>query len=205
MNNEHSESPQRGTIKSASNEDAQRRLRLRVAAKLMGYLAFAGVAYVFISAIMSGDGEVRSVPSLRVDISQLQPGQVQFLTWEGRPVLVYRRSNADIVQLRTVDERLADPDSGSSEQPEFAINDWRSQNPDYFVAIALGTGQGCTVEFMPPDNETFQGTAWQGGFRDSCGKDRYDLAGRVYDNQYAGENLNVPQYAIDGNTLVLGR
>jgi len=205
MDNEPTETVKPATIRQTTTEDAQRRLRLRVAAKLMGYLAFAGVAYVFISAIMSGDGEVRSVPSLRVDIAELQEGQVQFLTWEGRPVLIYRRSNENVVQLRTADERLADPVSSRSEQPDFAKNDWRSQTPDYFVAIALGTGKGCTVELMPPAAEVFQGVAWQGGFKDSCGEDRYDLAGRVYDNQYAESNLKVPQYAIDGNTVVLGR
>ena len=192
-------------IKAASADDIQRRLRLRVAAKMMGYLAFAGMVYVFISALMSGDGEVPSVPSLRVDISGMQAGDAQFLTWEGRPVLIYRRSNADVVTLRSTDERIRDPDSARSTQPEFAQNAWRSQEPDYFVAIALGTGQGCTVEVVPAGGEIFQGQAWQGGFMDSCGKDRFDLAGRVFDGQYASENLQVPQYTLQDQMLVLGK
>jgi len=192
-------------IKPSSAEDASRRLKLRVAAKMMMYLGFAGVVYVFISAIMSGDGEVPSVPSLRVDISDIQPEQANFLTWEGRPVLIYRRSDADVVNLRTGDSRIKDPESAGSEQPEFARNAMRSRTPDYFVAIALGTGQGCTVEHVPAADEQFQGQAWDGGFMDSCGKDRFDLAGRVYRGQYAGKNLKVPQYAIDGSMLILGR
>ena len=189
----------------ASAEDRQRRLRLRVAAKIMGYLAFVGIVYVFISALMSGDGEVPSVPSLRVDISQLQTGEAEFLTWEGRPVVIYKRSNADVVVLRSADERIRDPDSASSAQPGFAQNAWRSQEPELFVAIALGTGQGCTVEIVPPSSEVFQGQPWQGGFMDSCGKDRFDLAGRVFDGQYASENLQVPQYTLQDQTLVLGQ
>lgn len=172
---------------------------------MMMYLGFAGVAYVFVSAIMSGDGEVPSVPSLRVDISNIEPGEIDFMTWEGRPVLVYRRSDADIVSLRTGDSRLMDPDSARSEQPAFAKNALRSESVDYFVAIALGTGQGCTVAHVPASSESFQERPWSGGFMDSCGKDRYDLAGRVYSGQYATENLKVPQYAIDGMTLILGR
>ena len=205
MTEEPTNTAQQAPIKAVTEDDARRRLRLRVAAKLMGYLAFAGVVYVFISAIMSGDGEVPNVPSMRVSIAALQPGQTEFMTWEGRPVLVYRRSNADVVQLRTADERIKDPDSLSSEQPDFAQTPLRSQNIEHFVAIALGTGQGCTVEFLPQSDESFQGEPWTGGFMDSCGKDRYDLAGRVFDDQYAGKNLQVPQYTIEGDTLILGR
>ena len=192
-------------IKPTSSEAEQRRLRLRVAIKMMAYLGFAGIVYVFISAIMSGDGEVPNVPSMRVDIAGIQPGQAEFLSWEGRPVVVYRRSDEDVVSLRTENPRTRDSDSASSGQPEFARTAMRSQNPDYFVAIALGTGQGCTVELVPASSQKFQGQLWSGGFLDSCGKDRYDLAGRVYDDQYATENLRVPQYSIEGSTLILGQ
>jgi len=183
----------------------QKRLRLRVAAKLMIYLAFAGIVYVFISAIRSGTGEVPVVPSLRVDLSNMSAGKAEFLSWQGRPVLIYQRTYEDKVTLGMADERLKDADSAHSEQPAFAQNPHRSQFPDWFVAIALGTGQGCTVVHQPPSDALFQGTAWSGGFRDSCGEDRYDTAGRVYAKQYASENLQVPQYTIEDNTLILGR
>lgn len=192
-------------IKAPSATDEKRRLRLRVVAKMMLYLALAGVAYVLIAAITSGDSEVPEVPGLRVDISELQPGEANFLTWEGRPVLVYRRSDADIVALRSNDPRLEDPESARSKQSAGAQNSLRSPMADYFVAIALGTGQGCTVTHIPAADEIFQGQPWQGGFMDACGKDRFDLAGRVYEKQYASENLQVPQYAIEGGTLILGR
>lgn len=205
MKEEPADTVQQAPTKAVTREDAKRRLRLRVAAKMMGYVAFAGVIYVFISAIMSGDGKVPSVPSMRVNIAALQPGQTEFLTWEGRPVLVYRRTDTDVVQLRSVDERIKDPNSSHSVQPEFAMNAMRSQSIEYFVAIALGTGQGCTVEFVAGTEELFQGSPWHGGFMDSCGKDRFDLAGRVFDNQYADKNLSVPQYSIEGDTLILGK
>lgn len=192
-------------IKVPSVEDEQRRLRLRVVAKMMMYLALAGIAYVIISAITSGDGEVPEVPGLRVDISSLQPGKVDFLIWQGRPVLIYRRSDEDIVGLRSNDPRLEDPASARSEQPADFQNAWRSPEPGYFVAIALGTGQGCNVVHLPAQSDEFQGQPWAGGFMDNCGKDRFDLAGRVYQKQYASENLKVPQYTIEGSTLILGR
>lgn len=171
----------------------------------MMVLAFAGIVYVFIAAIRSGSGEVPSVPSLRVDLSGIVAGEAQFLTWEGRPVLVYRRLDEDIVTLRTDDDRLLDADSSRSRQPALAQNEFRSQLPEWFVAIALGTGQGCTVNHIPAADEIFRDKPWPGGFTDSCGTDRYDTAGRVFKDQYARENLQVPQYTIEGDLLILGR
>jgi len=186
-------------------EDAARRLKLRVAAKLMLYLGMAGIAFVVISAISSGTGEVPTVPSMKVDIASVQPGEVQFETWEGRPVVLYRRTDQDVVNLRTTDDRLLDAASEKSEQPESMQNDFRSESADWFVAIAFGTDMGCAIEHLPPSEETFQGNAWLGGFADTCRKARYDLAGRVYQSQYASRNLVVPQYSIAGDTLILGR
>lgn len=192
-------------MKPVSAEDEARRLKLRVAIKLMLYLGMAGVAYIFISAIRSGSGDVPSVPSLRVAIGDMQPGEVQFLAWEGRPVVTYRRTDTDIVTLRTTDERLQDAISKKSEQPESMANDFRSASPDWFVAIALGTDLGCSIDYLPPGEESFQEQPWAGGFMDTCRKARYDLAGRVYESQYASRNLVVPHYSIVGDTLILGR
>lgn len=190
---------------NSDKASAQRRLRLRVAAKLMLYVGFACIVYVFFAALRSGDGELRSVPSLRVSIADMVVGETRFLSWEGRPVLVYRRSDEDIVSLRSPDDRLLDPESRESEQPELARNVYRSARAEWFVALALGTGQGCSVEWLPAGQTLFQGKSWRGGYRDSCGEDRYDVAGRVYRSQYATRNLIVPQYRMDGTSLVLGQ
>jgi ubiquinol-cytochrome c reductase iron-sulfur subunit len=171
----------------------------------MLWLAVAGIVYIFISAIRSGNGEVPSVPSLKVGIGDLQSGQARLLTWEGRPVILYRRQDSDFARLRTADARLVDPGSARSEQPAAFANDFRSESPELFVAIALGTDLGCSVDYLPPSEEPFQGQPWVGGFVDSCRKARYDLAGRVYESQYATRNLVVPQYSVSGDTLVLGR
>lgn len=193
------------TVIPANRTNVKRRLQLRVAAKLMLYLGFAGVLYIFVSAIRTGDGEIPTVPSMRVDISQIEPGNVEFFKWENRPVLVYRRTDADIVSLRTRNNLLQDASSFDSQQPDKFVNNFRSESPDWFVAIALGTGQGCTVELIVADDNLFQERAWPGGFMDSCGQDRYDFSGRVYKDQYASRNLVVPPYSIDGETLVLGQ
>lgn len=160
---------------------------------------------MFIAAIRSGPGTVPEVPGLHVDLSQIGPGQLEIVNWQSRPVLIYRRTDADIVGLRTSDQRLLDAASLNSDQPEKFANDFRAQSPDWFVAIAVGTGKGCVVELLGGSAEDFQQQAWTGGFKESCGEDRYDLSGRVYRAQYATRNLTVPMYTIAGDTLILGR
>ncbi len=185
--------------------DQRRRLRLRVAAKLMVSVAMLCLAYVLIAQVFTGGGETPSMPSLRVPIADLLPGESRIISWEDRPVMLYRRRDEDLAQLQRDDERLLDAPSNKSTQPEDYRGDFRSASPDLFVAIALGTDLGCPVNFLPAQTARFQGEPWPGGFVDTCRKARYDLAGRVYRSQYADRNLVVPRYVLEGDTLILGR
>ena len=169
------------------------------------YLAALAVVYVVISAIRTGNDEVPEVPTKKVDVSKMIPGEVNFLTWEGRPVLIYKRQGAELAKLREPDARLKDQNSQNSDQPESAENSYRSIEADWFVAIALGTDLGCSLEHLPAEPGPFQDKPWAGGFVDTCRKSRYDLAGRVFESQYATKNLVVPAYAISGQTIILGR
>lgn len=195
-----------------------RRLRLRVLIKVMLSVAAGTVLFVLLAFFFSGEDERPRVPGLRVDVSNLQPGETERLLWEGRPVLVQRRTPAMIDALQspaaTLDGRLRDPDSRRSDQPESMVNAVRSRDPEWFVAIALGTDQGCPVSVASGDEmaQTDTGSeANSGGVElvDECRGSRYDGAGRVLADQYADRNLAVPDYVLetlDGRlTLVLGR
>jgi len=171
----------------------------------MAWVGIAAMVYVLIASIRSGTDEVSSIPSKRVSIADMEPGEARFESWEGRPVVIYRRTDTDIVSLRTPDDRLVDPVSKRSDQPELSTNEFRSISADWFVAIALGTDLGCSIDFMAPSQELFQTKPWQGGFVDTCRKARYDTAGRVFESQYATRNLAVPNFAISEGTLILGR
>jgi len=132
-------------------------------------------------------------------------GEALFLNWEGRPVVIYRRQDNEFSQLRTIDNRLLDETSQNSDQPEDMLNAYRSVEPEWFVAIALGTDQGCSLTHLPANSSLFQQQPWHGGFIDACRKSRYDLSGRVYESQYATRNLVVPPYKLSGTTVILGQ
>jgi len=130
------------------NTSGTRRLRLRVIAKLMGL----------------------SSTTLKVSLADLEPGMMKRLVWEARPVLIYRRTSEQILSLDEPNDRLRDPASTKSEQPTWAVQALRSRNPEWFVAIAVGTDLGCSVDYLPVSDTYFQQEIWEGGFVDSCRK-----------------------------------
>lgn len=188
----------------------QRRLHLRVMAKLMILCAFVFIAYVGLASFTAEDDSGTGAAALKVALTDLEPGTMKSLVWESRPILVYRRTPEEIAVLDRVangegDDRLRDPESKKSEQPEWARSTHRSRELEWFVAIALGMDLGCSIDLLPASESNFQGERWAGGFVDTCRKARYDLSGRVFKDQYATRNLVVPVYSIDGDELVLGR
>lgn len=181
-----------------------RRLRLRVAMKLMLVMAFFTVVYVVLSVLLSSDKSTRVIPTKIVDISALRVGESRMVLWEGRPVMIYRRTNADMAALQKNDSRLADASSSESRQPSWAKNAHRSREPEWFVSIGVGTDFSCPVKDLPASSDQFMDMPWPGGFVDDCRGSRYDRAGRVYQGQYADENLIVPQYIRKDDVLILG-
>ena len=193
-----------------SRANEAHRLRLRVIAKAMLGVAFLGTVFVFLSAFLSGDREAETTPAVRVFVGDVRPGETIVERWEGRPVIVQRRTPEMIEAVRAAfgaagGPALKDPDSAASEQPDAIDPALRSVDPEWFVALGLGTDQGCPVRALAADpDEDFAGAPWAGGFVDECRGSRYDAAGRVFARQYADENLVVPAHSLRGDTLVIG-
>lgn len=179
--------------------DSGRRALLRVAAKLMALVGFASVGFVLVSSLFST--ERKQVEPIVVDVRGLQPGELRLERWDRRGVLILHRTEAMLHTLQARDDGLLDPSSEDSRQPEAARNAYRALRPEYFVAIAHGTDLGCELEFVPQDDAQ---RGWRGGFRDRCRGSRYDFAGRVYKDQEAYRNLEVPPYRFlpDGRLLI---
>ena len=182
-----------------------RRLKLRVAAKLLLTVAFLAVLYVFAVAAFTGGVPIEDTPTLAVPIDDMRPGETRQVVWDDKPVLVHRRTPEEIAALGEARARLKDPRSEASRQPEWATGRYRSREPEWFVAIAVGTDFSCPLRWLPASALRVGGVAWAGGYEDECRGSRYDPAGRVYDGQFADRNLMVPPYAIDADEVVLGR
>jgi ubiquinol-cytochrome c reductase iron-sulfur subunit len=125
--------------------------------------------------------------------------------WRGKPVWVVRRTPEMLKMVEADEERVADPGSMRSDQPAYAKNEFRSVKPEYLVVVGICTHLGCSpVDRLQPQPEPFAAD-WRGGFYCPCHGSLFDLAGRVYKNKPAPDNLPVPPYKFLSDTrLVIG-
>jgi ubiquinol-cytochrome c reductase iron-sulfur subunit len=139
---------------------------------------------------------------VKIDISKLRPGEIlsPILSYRGQPVFVIYRDEESLALLKEDSGRLADPNSESSEQPEFALNPYRSSRPEIGVFLGICTHLGCSpkhqVANVFPDSE-------QGGFFCPCHGSGFDLAGRVAAGVPAPTNLIVPPYRFSSDTEII--
>jgi ubiquinol-cytochrome c reductase iron-sulfur subunit len=143
--------------------------------------------------------------SIKVSLSNLEPGSIIKVIYRGKPIWVLRRTEKMISELEGENINLRDPESDLSIQPQFAKNKYRSKNPEYFVVEGVCTHLGCApiekFSISPAD----MGPDWKGGFYCPCHGSKFDLSGRVYAGVPAPSNLRVPAHQFIGeNTLLVG-
>jgi len=140
----------------------------------------------------------------RIDVSKLSVGEgVKFL-WRGLPMWVVRRSEAALTQLSTLRDRLKDPDSLESTQPDYVRNTNRARRPDVMVLTAVCTHLQCIPELKGRDSGLLDADL-EGGFYCACHGSRFDVAGRVLKGSPAPMNLSVPEYYFEDDIdLVIG-
>ncbi|MFZ8887122.1 MAG: ubiquinol-cytochrome c reductase iron-sulfur subunit [Steroidobacteraceae bacterium] len=185
--------------------DKGRRQLLTAATALTGAVGAAFAAAPFLASWKpSARAKALGAP-VEIDISKLETGSMLKVEWRGKPVWVVRRSEDMVKSLDTDVGLLADPDSESSEQPDFARNPARALKPEYLVVLGVCTHLGCAPlsRFTPGDAEL--GADWPGGFYCPCHGSKFDLAGRVFKGVPAPTNLAVPPYAfVDDNHILVG-
>ena len=100
-------------------------------------------------------------------------------------------------------DKLRDPESAESDQPDFAKNEARALKPEYLVLVGVCTHLGCAPldKFTPGDVTV--GADWPGGFFCPCHGSKFDLSGRVFKDVPAPTNLPVPPYQFVSDTRIL--
>ena len=145
--------------------------------------------------------------AVEVDVSALKPGEKLTVEWRGKPVWIVRRTEEQLKALEGLTGELADPDSKRTAYPtpEYAKNVHRSRKPEYFVAVGICSHLGCS-----PSDKFATGAQpslpddWKGGFLCPCHGSTFDMAGRVFKNKPAPDNLEVPPhiYLSDSRLLI---
>jgi ubiquinol-cytochrome c reductase iron-sulfur subunit len=185
--------------------DAGKRRFLVTATTVASGVAAGAAGVPFVASMLPSERAKAAGAPVEVDISKLEPGQKMVVEWRGKPVWVVRRTPEMLKMVKADDERVADPASQRSQQPDYARNEMRSVKPEYLVVVGICTHLGCSpVDRLNAQPESFAAD-WHGGFYCPCHGSLFDLAGRVYKNKPAPDNLPVPPYKFVGDTkLVIG-
>ena len=145
--------------------------------------------------------------AVEVDISALKPEEKVTVEWRGKPVWIIKRTPEQLAELPKLDGQLADPKSErkpSELTPEYARNEARSIKPEIFVGVGICSHLGCSPsdKFQPGAQPSLPDD-WKGGFLCPCHGSTFDMAGRVFKNKPAPDNLEVPPHMYLSDTRLL--
>ena len=168
----------------------KRQLLVRATKWLMALLASAVLFVILDYTIDFRPSTIES--SYRFTLREIPVDQPVWLVQDNLTILLIRRSDRLLKKLNQPTDELQDPGSDSSRQPDFARNRLRSRNLEYFVAYGTGTDFGCPLVL---------GTGYS--LRESCGKARYDFAGRALVGENQFQNLAIPDYNFNHDFSVL--
>jgi ubiquinol-cytochrome c reductase iron-sulfur subunit len=171
-----------------------------------GAVGGAAVAVPFISTFAPSERARAAGAAVEVDISSVRPGEMVTTEWRGKPVWIMRRTPEQVAALSKLDPQLADPNSlrTAYPTPEYARNTHRSIKPEIFVGVGICTHLGCSPgERFTPGPQPSLPDDWAGGYLCACHGSTFDLAGRVFKNKPAPDNLEVPPHMYLSDTVVL--
>lgn len=180
-----------------------------IATSCVGAAGTVATAIPFASSIQPSERAKAAGASVEVDISAVKPGEKITVEWRGKPVWIIRRTPEQIAALSSVEGELADPKSErkpSELTPEYARNQARSIKPEVFVAVGICTHLGCSPsDKFAPGAQPSLPNDWPGGFLCPCHGSTFDLAGRVFKNKPAPDNLEIPPHMyLSDNKLIIG-
>ena len=180
------------------------RRRLIVATAAVGGVAGVVAVVPFVASMLPSERAKAAGAPVEVDISKLSPGQMMVVEWRGKPVWVINRTKEMIDSLQKTDNKVSDPKSDKPMQPDYCKNETRSIKPEIMVVVGICTHLGCSpTEKFKTGAESGVDADWPGGFLCPCHGSTFDLAGRVYKNKPAPDNLEVPAYKYLSDTMIV--
>ena len=185
--------------------DQSKRRFLIAATSAAGGVAGAATAVPFVASMLPSERAKAAGAPVEADISNLAPGELTRVEWRGKPVWIVRRTPEMLDAVKQNDGKVADPKSERNKDltPEYARNEYRSIKPEYLVVVGICSHLGCSpVDKFKPQAEPFEND-WKGGFYCPCHGSLFDLAGRVYKNKPAPDNLTVPPHTYLSDTRIL--
>jgi ubiquinol-cytochrome c reductase iron-sulfur subunit len=178
-----------------------------IASSCAGVAGGVAAAVPFVSSFQPSERARAAGAPVEADISGLKPGEKLTVEWRGKPVWIVRRTKEQLDALTKVDAQLADPKSQRKQDeltPPYARNEARSIKPEILVVVGICSHLGCSPgdKFTPGPQPSLPDD-WVGGFLCPCHGSTFDMAGRVYKNKPAPDNLEVPPHMYLSETRLL--
>jgi ubiquinol-cytochrome c reductase iron-sulfur subunit len=194
-----------GPVEPGGQVDRERRAAV-ITASVVGGIGCAGVAVPMIASFGPSERAKAAGGPVEVELSSIAPGQMKIVEWQGKPVWILHRTPAMIASLKQDEDLLVDPQSKRSAfpTPPYVLKDpsMRSIKPEFFVAVGICTHLGCSPSGPFAADENPQLGPYPGFFC-PCHGSTFDLAGRVFKNKPASDNLQVPPYKFVSDGLVV--
>ena len=160
--------------------DAKRRKFLINVTSVVGVAGAAAACLPFIDS-MNPSADVLAKATTEVDLSGIPESGVHIVAWQGKPVFVYHRTQAEIKAMEASNGGL-DPESDQK----------RVKQPAWLVVVGVCTHMGC----VPNKSDS--------GWLCPCHGSEYDDSGRVVRGP-APKNLEVPPYKfVAADKIVIG-
>jgi ubiquinol-cytochrome c reductase iron-sulfur subunit len=172
-----------------------------------GAVGGVATAVPFVSTFQPSERARAAGAAVEVDISSLKSGEKVTVEWRGKPVWIIKRTPEQLAALPKIDAQLADPKSARKPDeltPEYARNEHRSIKPEILVAVGICSHLGCSPsdKFQAGPQPSLPDD-WAGGFLCPCHGSTFDMAGRVFKNKPAPDNLEVPPHMYLSETRLL--
>ena len=172
-----------------------------IATGCAGAVGGVATAVPFVSTFAPSERAKAAGAPVEVDISGIKPGEKLTVEWRGKPVWIIRRTPEQLAALPTIDSAIGRSQIRSARRseltPEYVSdNEGRSIKPEFFVVsghlhplglLAHPKSSRQVAQASLPDD-------WKGGFLCPCHGSTFDLAGRVFKNKPAPDNLEVPPH-----------
>ncbi|MDO8654609.1 MAG: ubiquinol-cytochrome c reductase iron-sulfur subunit [Undibacterium sp.] len=182
---------------------------LLVATCAVGGVAGLATAGALVSTFQPSERAKAAGAPVEADISDLKPGEMKVFEWRGKPVWILKRTPEMMASLAKTEDKVADPKSDkpyTMDIPDYCKNQSRSRtdHSDILITVGICSHLGCS-----PSSKFAAGAQpslpddWTGGFLCPCHGSTFDLAGRVYKNKPAPQNLDVPRHMYLSDTKIL--
>lgn len=186
---------------SSDVKNTGRRKFLTAATSVVGAAGVVGMAVPFVGSWNPSARAKAAGAPVKFDFSKMEPGQLVRVEWRGQPVFVVRRTREHLDALPGLNDVLKDADSANADQqPAYVDKQNRSIKEEFLVLVGLCTHLGCSPKYT---SQLDSDPNWSGGFFCACHGSRFDMAGRVYKGSPASDNLIVPPYSYESDSVIV--